>query len=54
MVKTNQKERNSHQLNDKSKELSKSFHMLAAQFDEDDDFLCGKVANSSPEFKEEE
>ena len=50
----NQKERNPYQLSDKGKELSKSFHFLVAQLDEDDDFLCGKVANSLPEFKEEE
>jgi len=50
----NQKERNSYQLNDKGKELSRSFHILVAQFDEDDDFLCGKVANPLSEFKEEE
>jgi hypothetical protein len=50
----NRKERSPHQLSEKDKEFSNSFHMLAAQLDEDDDFLCGKVANSSPEFKEEE
>jgi hypothetical protein len=54
MIKVNQKERNPYQSSDKGKELSKSFHMLVAQLDEDDDFLCGKVPNSSPEFKEEE
>lgn len=50
----NQKERNPYQLSDKGKELSRSFHILMAQLDEDDDFLCGKAANYSPEFTEEE
>ena len=54
MVKLNQKERNPIQLSDKGKELSKSFHFLVAQLDEDDDFLCGKVSSSLPEFTEEE
>jgi len=50
----NQKERNTYQLSEKGKELSKSFRILAAQLDEDDDFLCGKAANSLTEFTEEE
>jgi hypothetical protein len=50
----NQKERSPYQLSDKDKALSKSFHMLVAQLDEDDDFLCGKTTNSLPEFTEEE
>ena len=54
MVKVNQKKRKPYQLSDKGEELSKSFHMLVTQLDEDDDFLCGKAANSLPEFTEEE
>jgi len=50
----NQKDRKLSELSDKGKELAKSFQNYLAQYDEDDDFLCGKVANSSPEFKEEE
>ena len=50
----NQKDRKLSELSDKSKELAKSFHNWLAQYEEDDDFLCGKVANSWPEFKEEE
>ncbi len=49
-----QKDRKLSQLDDKGQELAKSFNIWLAQYDEDDDFLCGKVPNSLPEFKEEE
>ena len=49
---SNQKERSLNGTN-KVRELSKSTNWLA-QYDEEDDFLCGKVSNPSPEFIEEE
>jgi hypothetical protein len=39
---------------DEEKEFSKFIHHWLAQYDEEDDFLCGKVSNSLPEFVEEE
>jgi hypothetical protein len=50
----NQKDRKLSELSDKGKEVSKSFQNYLAQYDEEGDFLCGKVANSLSEFKEEE
>jgi hypothetical protein len=50
----NQKDRKSYEFIDKGKEFSKSVHHWLAQYDEEDDFLCGKVSNSIPEFAEEE
>ena len=49
----NQKERKLYELSDKGREFSKPVNWLA-QYDEEDDFLCGKVSNSLPEFSEEE
>jgi len=50
----NQKDRKFDGLSDKEKDFSKSVHNWLAQYDEEDDFLCGKVSNSLPEFTEEE
>ena len=49
-----QKDRMPFQVNDKNKEFSKSVHTWLAQYDEEDDFLVGKVSNSLPDFTEEE
>lgn len=49
----NQKEPRLCELSDKVREFSKPINW-SAQYDEEADFLCGKVANSLPEFKEEE
>ena len=43
-----------YQFSGKEKDFSKSVHNWLAQYDEDDDFLCGKSSNSLPEFTEEE
>ena len=51
---TNQKDRKFHKFSDEQKELSKSIHIWLAQYDEEDDFLCGKVSHSLAEFSEEE
>lgn len=51
---TNKKERRIYRFSDKEKEFSESIHSWLAQYDEDDDFLSGKVANSLSEFSEEE
>ncbi len=51
---TNQKDRKFCKFSDKEKEFSKSIHGWLAQYDEEDDFLCGKVSHSLPEFTEEE
>jgi hypothetical protein len=49
-----QKDRKSRKFSDTEKEFSKSVHHWLAQYDEEDDFLCGKISNSLPEFTEEE
>ena len=49
-----QKDRKLYKFSDTEKEFSKSVHNWLAQYDEEDDFLCGKVSNSLPEFTEEE
>ena len=49
-----QKDKNFIVLNDKEKGFSKSVHNCLAQYDEEDDFLFGKVSNSLTEFTEEE
>jgi len=51
---TNQKERKLFEIRNNEKELSKSIHNWLAQYEDEDDFLCGKVSNSLPEFIEEE
>ena len=51
---TDQKDRKYYQVIDKEKEFSKSAYNWLAQYDEEDDFLCGKVSNFSPDFTEEE
>lgn len=38
----------------KEKEFSKSVHRWLAQYDEEDGFLCKKVATSLSDFTEEE
>jgi len=43
---TDQKDRKFYQLGDNEKEFLKSDHHWLAQYDEEDDFLCGKVSNS--------
>ena len=50
----NQKDRNPYKFSGKDKEFSKSVHSWLAQYDEEDDFLCGKVSNSLPELTGEE
>jgi hypothetical protein len=49
-----QKDRTIQEFREQGKEFPKPVHYWLAQYDEEDDFLCGKVANSSPEFTEEE
>ncbi len=49
----NQKERKFYELSDKVRKFSKPANWLA-QYDEEDDFLCGKVSSFLPEFEEEE
>ena len=49
-----QKERQFCRFTEKEKEFSKSLHLWIAQYEEEDDFLCGKVANLLPGFSEEE
>jgi len=51
---TNQKDRKVFEIDEKGKDFSKSAHAWLAQYDEEDDFLCGKTSNSLPEFTEEE
>jgi hypothetical protein len=50
----NQKDQQSYEVRNKGKEFSKSVHNWLAQYDEEDDFLCGKVSNALSEFSEEE
>jgi hypothetical protein len=50
----NQKDRKLYELGNKGKDFSKSVHNWLAQYEEEDDFLCGKVSNFLPEFTEEE
>jgi hypothetical protein len=49
-----QKDKKPYQFSDKDQEFSKSVYSWLAQYDEENDFLCGKVSNSLPEFTEEE
>ncbi len=49
----NQKERKIYELSDKVRDSSKPVNWLA-QYDEEDDFLSGKIAISLPGFTEEE
>jgi len=49
----NQKEQEIYELSDKARGFSKSVNWLA-QYDEEDDFICGKLSNSLPEFTEKE
>jgi len=49
-----QKDQKSYPLCDREKEFSKTVHQWLAQYDEEDDFLCGKLSNLSPEFTEDE
>ena len=49
----NQKERKTYELSDKVREFSKPLNWLA-QYDEEDDFLCGRIPNCLSEFTEEE
>ena len=51
---TNQKDRKLYELGEKGKDFSKSVHTWLAQYEEEDDFLCGKISNLLPEFTEEE
>ena len=50
----NQNDRKLFELRNNEKELSKSTHIWLAQYDEEDDFLCGKVSNGLSDFIEEE
>jgi hypothetical protein len=50
----NKKDRKICQSGHEDKEFSKNLHQWLAQYDEVDDFLCGKVPNFSPDFNEEE
>ena len=49
-----QKDRKLYQFDDRVKDFPKPVHHWLAQYDEEDDFLCGKVANALPELTEEE
>jgi len=49
-----QKGREPVQFSSNDKDFSKSLHGWLAQYDEEDDFLVGKVSISLPEFTEEE
>jgi len=49
-----QKDRMLYPFSDKEKEFSKSIHSWLAQYDEEDDFLCGKISNNLSEFTEDE
>jgi len=50
----NQKDRKLFKLTEKEKDFSDSVHFWLAQYEQEDDFLSGKVSNSLPEFAEEE
>ena len=50
----NQKDRKFFEFSDKEKDISKSTYSWLAQYDEEDDFLPGKISNSLPEFAKEE
>ena len=50
----NQKDKKFYQFSDKVNDFSKSVHCWLAQYDEEDDFLCGKISNPQAEFIEEE
>ena len=50
----NQKDRTLFELRNNEKALAKSTHGWLAQYDEEDDFLSGKVSNVLTEFIEEE
>ena len=49
-----QKDRKFFMISDKEKEFSKSVHTWLAQYDEEDDFLSEKVANTISDFTDEE
>jgi len=51
---TVQKDRRLFELRNNEKELSKSTHGWLAKYEDEDDFLCGKVSNYLSEFTEEE
>ena len=50
----NQKDRKLFQLDAKENNSSKSVYNWLAQYDEEGDFLCGKVSNSLLDITEEE
>jgi len=50
----NKKDRKLFELSENSKDFSKFVHSWLAQYEEEDDFLSGKVSNSISEFAEEE
>jgi len=49
----NQKDQKSSESTDKGRGFSKFVPGWLAQYDEEDDFLCGKVSNSLSEVREE-
>ena len=49
----NQKDRKFFEFSDKEKDISKSTYSWLAQYDEEDDFLRGKISNSLPDFSQE-
>jgi hypothetical protein len=49
----NQKDRKFFEFSGKEKDLSKSTYSWSAQYDEEDDFLRGKISNSLPDFSQE-
>ena len=49
-----QKDQKFYQIRHKDVEFSKTVHNWLALCDEEDNFLCGKVSHSLPEFTEEE
>jgi hypothetical protein len=50
----NQKDRKLYGLGAKGKDFFKSDHSWLAQYEEECDFLCGKVPSSLPDFTEDE
>jgi hypothetical protein len=51
---TNKRTQKFYKHSDKEKDFSKNIHKWLAQYDENEDFLSGKVPISLPDFKEEE
>ena len=50
----NQKDRRIYEFSDKGKGFSKTVPNWLDQFNEEGDFLCGKISDALPELREEE